>query len=250
MLSACQFHFNINAWQAVGERLADKTQWQQWAIHPQIIHELPEYQPALTFLPAMQRRRLSKSARLVCQAAWQLADEFTGCPLVYASHDGEINRSFELWAELLSSHTVSPTSFGLSVHNAIAGQWSMLRQDMSENTALAVGCDGLENALAEAYALLCEGAPHVLVVLADAPLLDDYTVQAQRAPFAYALAMVISPGEQYRLSLLDTPHIMPSENPVPPYWGALDWIRFLLSDGITTHQQHHGKRIWQWQKNR
>ncbi|KID53508.1 hypothetical protein N872_05785 [Neisseria meningitidis LNP27256] len=30
-------------------------------------------------------------------------------------------RSFDLWLELLKSQTVSPTSFGLSVHNATAG---------------------------------------------------------------------------------------------------------------------------------
>ena len=102
----------------------------------------------------MQRRRLGKAARLVCDAAWNLADQYPESVPVYVSHDGESNRSFELWQELLNTHTVSPTSFGLSVHNATIGQWSMLRKDMSEHTALAVAADSFETALTEAFALL------------------------------------------------------------------------------------------------
>lgn len=182
----------------------------------------------------------------MCDAAWPLAEQYPGSPLVFASHDGELNRSFELWLELMKTDTVSPTSFGLSVHNAQAGQWSMLRKDMNEHTALAVGCDGLETALAEAYALLFEGAEHVLLVLADDPLLEEYAVVAERAPMPYALAMVIRAGEQYTLSLHD---MAQDKTEKAPYWGALEWIRFMLSDRHE-HRRDYGNRYWLWRKNR
>jgi hypothetical protein len=239
------FSFNIAAWHAVSSRMAAPAQWQAWAADADAAVEMPDYKPALAFLPAMQRRRLGDSARRVLDAAWDLASDYPDAPLVYVSHDGEINRSFELWLGLLRDNEVSPTSFGLSVHNALAGQWSMLRGDMGENTALAVRGDSLESGLAEAYALLHDGAEQVLLVLADEPLSAAYDVAAHRAPWPYALAMVLTRGTDYRLSL------MPSENAADnqgDYWGALAWIRFMLSDGLE-HMQHNGARRWLWQKS-
>ena len=240
------FSFKFAAWRASCPYFSDSEQWRRWAADGQI-DTAAAHQPGLAFLPAMQRRRLSPSARLMFDAAWPLAEAFPNCPLVFASHDGEINRSFELWLSLLREQTVSPASFGLSVHNALAGQWSMLRQDMSENTALAADEDSLESALAEAYALLQEGADKVWVVLADEPLHREYAVAAERAPFAHALAMVLEAGDDYRISLLK-PDAEKENPPRSPYWGALEWIRFMLSDRYQW-ERCGSKRRWLWQKN-
>ena len=242
MPTVCTFSFNIAAWHAASNRLANMEQWREWAQGSLKTENLPEHKPALAFLPAMQRRRLGAAARLVCEAAWNLAERFSGCPMVYASHDGEINRSFELWPELLKTHTVSPTSFGLSVHNALAGQWAILRGEMQENTALATGADGLESALAEAVSLLSDGVERVLVVVADDPVKNEYTVAAKRAPFTYALAMVIERGNEFTLTLQSAAQGQP-EN----YFGALDWIRFLLS-GSLKHTRQYENRRWLWEK--
>lgn len=243
--SHCSFSFDIADWRASSGYFADLDSWRQWAVDDSFAASLPDYKPELVFLPAMQRRRLSRQARLVCDAAWHLADDYPGSPLVFASYDGEQNRSFELWLELMKTRTVSPTSFGLSVHNAQAGQWSMLRKDMQEHTALGVGRDGLETMMAEVYALLREGAGQVLAVLADDPLEAQYTVDAQRAPMSYALAMIVKPGHRYRLSLLAESM---AEAAPQPYWGALDWIRFMLSD---RHEENrnYGTHSWLWQKD-
>ena len=116
---------------------------------------------------------------------------------------------------------------------------------MQESTALATLSDGIETALAEAYAVLCDGAERILLVMADDPLKTDYAVAAERAPFPYALAMVLEKGNAYRLTL--EPADRPSEN-TEPYWGALDWIRFMLSDGLK-QSRNYTDRIWHWQKN-
>lgn len=240
---SCTFSFDIAAWRACSERMAATAQWQAWAANPAEAEFWPEYKPELDFLPPMQRRRLSPAARLMCAAAWPLADAHPDAPLVFASHDGEINRSFSLWPELLHSHTVSPTSFGLSVHNALPGLWSMLRQDMRENTALAVGADGLETTLAEACALLHEGCPEVLAVWVDEPVHAAFAVSAERAPLVYALAMIIRPGQRYRLTLASG-----DDSAADGYWGALEWIRFMLS-GKPAHLRRYGNRYWHWQQD-
>lgn len=89
------------------------------------------------------------------------------------------------------------------------------------------------------------------MIVADDPLSEDYPVLATRAPFAYALALVITKGEDYTLSL-ETTSARPSENPndttVEPYWSSLEWVRFLLSDD-RQHTQHYIGRNWHWQKN-
>lgn len=244
----CRFSFSIAAWQASSNKIATPEQWQQWARDPDSVADFPEHKPPLTFLPAIQRRRLSPAARLVCDASWDLAERHPQSPLVFASHDGELNRSFELWLELMRTDTVSPTSFGLSVHNALAGQWSMLRKNMRESTALAVGDDGIESALAEVCALLADSAESVLLVIADDPLSLEYSVKAIRAPFAYALAMVITQGNDYTLSMYTGNRPSETLSAEPSYWSGLEWIRFMLSDGIQT-QRHYARHTWHWQKN-
>lgn len=240
--AACSFSFNIRDWRICGDRFADAAQWRAWADGETAMES---YKPTLAFLPPMQRRRLSLLARLVFDVAWDLLSENEPCPLVYLSHDGEINRSFALWLDLLRGQEMSPTSFGLSVHNAVAGQWSMFRADMSEHTALAADSGSLENALAEACSWLGE-SERVLLIAADEPLATDYAVRAVRAPSAYALAMVLERGSDYRLTMLSE---RTHQAEVADYWGALDWVRFLLSEQ-REYIHNDGGSIWQWQKTR
>lgn len=243
-------HFSISNWRAVGRKIANREQWQLWAEGADL-HDFADYQPQLPFLSAMQKRRLSLSARLLMDAAWPLLAEDEHCPVVFVSHDGEINRSFQLWQSLLKENAVSPTSFGLSVHNAQVGQWSMLRKDMSESTALCAQEDGFETAFLEAFLMLNEGAEKVLIVVADEPLDACYPVSACRAPFAYAAAFLVERGNDWTLSLLG------KKNPVAlehkQYWGALHWIRQYY---LSNHQhkpivfrQPYAIRQWFWEQN-
>lgn len=230
--------FNIRAWQAASDRLADGAQWQAWAAGALDAGGLPEQRVELPFLPPMQRRRLGLSARLLFRAAHGLVD--AACPLVLVSHDGEINRSFDLWRDLLSEQgAVSPTSFGLSVHNALAGQWSMLRGDMSENTALAAAEGAWETAVSEAAAILADGAERVLVAAVDEPL-REAAQPAVRAPFAYAVAALLEAGGDWSLR-----HEAAADVPAAGYWGALDWVRQTLSGSCDWSVAYRGGG-WRW----
>lgn len=241
--------FQIKNWAAASDRPHTPEQWQMWASGNAGAADFPKQPPAAAFLPAMQRRRLGLPARLLFEAAHRALDGDTRpCPTVSASYDGEIARSLQLWTELCRDHTVSPTSFGLSVHNAVVGQWSLWRGDMSENTALAVSPDGLETAVLEAAALLAEGAPRVLAVLTDEPLSADYPAQpALRAPFPYALALLLEPGDDWSL----TPAPKEAEETADTaagYWGALAWLRRHYRGEREWRQQYAGGRAWHWRR--
>ncbi len=118
----------------------------------------------------MQRRRFGDSARRVLDAAWDSAADYPDAPLVYVSHDGEINRSFELWLGLLRDNEVSPTSFGLSGAQCAGGAVvDVARRYRRKYGVGGAGRRAWRGGLAEAYALLHDGPEQVLLVLADEP---------------------------------------------------------------------------------
>ncbi|EPN11963.1 hypothetical protein A249_11367, partial [Pseudomonas syringae pv. actinidiae ICMP 18804] len=49
--------FNIARWQAWAPGLASADDWQQWSLNPTLL-ETSDAAPDVSFLPAMQRRRL------------------------------------------------------------------------------------------------------------------------------------------------------------------------------------------------
>lgn len=191
----------------------------------------------------MQRRRLSRLARMAFHVAWPLAEACGPVPMVFACRHGETPRTLAILGDLARGEPLSPTQFSLSVHNAIIGLWSIQRGDCSEMTALAAAGDGLEHAILEACGLLAEGAPAVLLVIAEetppelyAPFIDD-------VPFSYAVALLLTPGDDWQLQLHGTsggrsewPH-------------ALNLVRALCS--AQTSLQHHWKnRQWTWSRNK
>lgn len=237
--------FNIAACCAVSTRVNGE-QWPQWACGALSAADLPEVKPELAFMPAMQRRRLSLPARLLFQAACEVLPQDETCPTVFMSHDGEMARSFELWLGLLRENDVSPTSFGLSVHNALAGQFSMWRNDMSEYTALSALHDGLETAVLEACTMLAEGAPRVLVACVDEPLPEQFTVAPiQRPPFAYALALLLENGKDWQLSVQpENPNRQPEH---AAEYSPIAWLRHYHNGDAVWTRQAQGK-VWQWQR--
>ncbi len=240
-------YFSITQWRAWAPGLDSLADWQAW--HRQPWRPDPsEVQPDVAFLPALQRRRLSRLARMAFSVAWPLAEMPSSAgqlPLVFASRHGETPRTFALLSDLAEQAPLSPTQFSLSVHNAIIGLWSILRGDSSEMTALAAEGDGLEHAILEACMLLAAGAPAVLVVVAEdlppaayAPWIDD-------VPFPYAVGLLLTPGTDWQLSLCE--HTAPAARAEWPH--ALSLLQTLLSN--QSHCQHHWKtRKWTWQRSR
>ena len=147
--------FNIAQWRAWAPGLASVDDWHQWSRRPTLLPASDEA-PDVSFLPAMQRRRLGRMARMAFAVGWPLAEGYEQLPLVFVSRHGETPRTFDILRDLAADEPLSPTQFSLSVHNAVIGLWSIMRGSTSEMTALAAAGDGLEHGVFEAATLLAE----------------------------------------------------------------------------------------------
>lgn len=243
--------FSVANWRAISPFHHSIDDWINWCSQSSSIDSKLPQLPDLSFLPAMKRRRLSPLARLMFAAAWPLVGDTQNLPLVFVSHDGEVNRSLELWRSLLSEGDVSPASFALSVHNAIAGQWSLMRQDMSETVALCAHTNGLELAIVEACGLLAAGHEKVLVVVADEPLVKS-DIKTQRTPFEYALALIVTPGDSWELLYQANDDTISRSFVSNNYYSsALTWIENQLdlqSSATSSWQVHTKAGYWQWSR--
>ena len=167
--------FSIVDWAAWAPGLSERSQWLGWADAP--YPPVGEDTPALAEIPAMQRRRIERLGRMAIQAAcWcedgQGADNQV--PLVFASRHGDVARSMELLGALASDQPLSPTGFGLSVHNAIAALYSIARGHRGNYLALAAGQATVETACLEAAGLLADGAREVRVVVYESRLPENH----------------------------------------------------------------------------
>nr|WP_272888986.1 beta-ketoacyl synthase chain length factor [Stutzerimonas stutzeri] len=216
--------------------------WAIWARHPYDLKN-SDAQPDVSFLPAMQRRRLSRLARMVFAVAAPLAAGQSPMPMVYASRHGETARTFAILNDLADGEPLSPTQFSLSVHNAIIGLWSIQQQDTSEMTALAAEGDGLEHAVLEASMLLGEGAPAVLVVIAEDQPPAVYAPWISDVSFPYAVALLLKPGHSWQLSL----EAADEDATPPPRPHAIGLVCALLN-GTSGCQHRWKRRQWNWQQ--
>ena len=148
----------------------------------------------LAFVPNNLKRRLSPLAKTVFCAVSQ-CDNIDCCiPVVFSSTHGELGKSLEMIKLLEAGEEISPTTFSLSVHNAIAGLFSIVYGNTSEVTVLAPGEDGMASAFLEAAGMLQEGASKVLIVFYDEPLPDFYPAEPFQlsAESSSAVALIIS----------------------------------------------------------
>ena len=144
---------------------------------------------AIEHIPAMQRRRLSRLAKLALNSVMQTLNTHKVDYIVWVSQYGDEAKTLNILEDVLSEQTPSPTQFSTSVHNAISGLYSILCRDATPATSLA---GAWNDGLIEAYAWLKTRpeARQVLLVYYDEALPDIY---AEHQPFAaFAMAAMIS----------------------------------------------------------
>lgn len=243
-------NLRIADWRAWGPGLDSADTWQAWAESPWTPTE-QDQQPDCSFLPAMQRRRLSRMARIAMHVAWPLCGDDEQLPLVFASRHGETTRTYAILGDVVDRLPLSPTQFGLSVHNAIAGQWSILRGQRGESTAVAGEADTFEHAMLEAAILIEQGAAAVIVVIAEERPPAAYAGWIDDVPFSYAVALRVGasqadakPASHWQLQLAGS-----TSAAAQPDWPfALDFVRALhMPAGPLVHTWK--TRQWTWQPN-
>ena len=148
---------------------------------------------AIEHIPAMQRRRLSRLAKLALNSAMQTLATRKVDYIVWVSQYGDEAKTLNILEDVLSEQTPSPTQFSTSVHNAISGLYSILCQDATPATSLA---GSWNDGLIEAYAWLKTRpeARQVLLVYYDEALPDIYIEHQPFAAFAMATMISLAPA--------------------------------------------------------
>ncbi|MFT4179571.1 MAG: beta-ketoacyl synthase chain length factor [Thermomonas sp.] len=241
--------FVVADWAAWAPGLQEREAWRAWAQAP--FPPRGDEMPALPEVPAMQRRRIDRLGRMAVQAAWwcQPPQKHDGVPLVFASRHGDVQRSFELLQQLAKDEAMSPTQFGLSVHNAVAALYSIVRGERGNYLAIAAGRATAEAALVEAAGLLADGAPEVQVVVYDAGLPGAYSafLDEPDAPHAWSWRLRAD-GEGTRLSLDWQAADDAVEKTASALPATLVALRFLLSGDAAREHRADGLR-WRWRRH-
>ena len=152
--------------------------------------------PDTAFIEPLLRRRLSALGRGMLHCAGRVAGDVPALRSVFASQHGEPSRTMPMLEDLANGLDISPTQFSMNVHNAVAGIWSISRQDRSACTALGAGPESFGWGLLEAYSLhRAHGGAPVLFVYGDdrlPELLAEY--EPAQAPLHAVAFLIAMPG--------------------------------------------------------
>tara|TARA_R110002153_G_scaffold246356_3_gene402150 strand:- start:3363 stop:4091 length:729 start_codon:yes stop_codon:yes gene_type:complete len=132
--------------------------------------------PQLTSIPAMQRRRLSPFAKVALHCALEASGEYqANIPCVFSSRHGDLHRTTKLIESIALSKDLSPTQFGLSVHNAAAGLFSIFTGNRAPLSAIAGGQSSFMQGLLDAVAKLeANNLSRILYVYCDLHVPECY----------------------------------------------------------------------------
>ena len=145
--------------------------------------------PDVSFIPPLERRRLTGVERAALAVAWQVRPE-GDVPVVFASRWGEIGVTVKLMTQFHADREMSPAGFSASVHNAAPGAFSLLTHIHAPYTAIAARERSLEAGLLEA---LTQGAA-VVFVFAEEATPAFYAPAFGPLQPACALAVRLEPG--------------------------------------------------------
>jgi hypothetical protein len=253
------FEFCIDNWCAWAPGIETLSDWQEWAKGEREIGEPGK--PNLSAFPAMLRRRLSIPGKTAVHAALALDDaseplnadnspkQAQDIPAIFCSQYGEVARSSKLLKSLANSEALSPTDFSLSVHNAVAGVYSIGCSQKQNITSISAGPAGFVSAILEAVAILSNSEHHqVLCVIYDSPLPEPYPQSMNECHFPYAIAMLLGHAhkeEQVRASLLGDDERDRSQ---PEQFPAVGLLRFLADRQTTSIDVETGNALWRYER--
>lgn len=196
----------------------------------------------------MLRRRAGAMAKMALEVAYRCLGERRGVASVFCSRHGEVDRSVSMLTELAENRPLSPTSFGMSVHNAVGGLFSIARGDRANHIALAAGQSSVEHGVIEACALLADGEPLVLLVVYDSPLPTLYGSyqDCDEKPFAWAWLMAPAGARKITLAWAPTRTNLPTDLTVLPC--GLEVWRFYVRREQVFERLCDGRR-WLWSQD-
>lgn len=151
---------------------------------------------ASDLIPPMLRRRMSRLSKIAVQAALKVCPRGDVDYLVFCSRDGELNRTSTLLACIAAGTELSPADFSQSVHNTTSGLYSIITKSRSPACSLTAGTASFAYAWLEVEAFLAEhDGSRVLLVDSDDVLPEEYRTFGDRQGCPYAVALLLSAGD-------------------------------------------------------
>ncbi|WKS99401.1 beta-ketoacyl synthase chain length factor [Gallibacterium salpingitidis] len=195
-------NFNLLAIKAYSSALVEVADWQQWAATS--FQPLPASNKfKASKIPMMQARRMGLSDKMAIQLAMELLELQPDIDaVVFASRHGQLERTYKLLSRFFATGDMSPTDFATAVHNAPAGQFSILAKNTAPISSIAAEEQSFCTGLLEALLALQGGKRKVLYVMFDGVVPEFYHpfLQPTELSEPYALGMVLEQGEQWQLS--------------------------------------------------
>ncbi|HXV49549.1 MAG TPA: beta-ketoacyl synthase chain length factor [Candidatus Binatia bacterium] len=235
--------FSIASHAAWAPGVETKEAWLAWSKECRAIAGCGE--PPVGAMAPLLRRRAGSLNRMALEVAYRCLGSVKDVPTIFASRHGEASRSVDLLLDLAAGQPISPASFGLSVHNATGGLFSIARHGQANDIALAAGQSTVEHAVIEACGLLADGEPRVLLVVYDGPLPAVYEAfqDCREEPFAWAWLMKARGDNAFSLSWMAAmANGSPSVGELPP---GLEVLRFYLREDASLERTCDGLR-WLW----
>jgi Beta-ketoacyl synthase, N-terminal domain len=245
-VSLSEVSFSIASHAAWAPTVETKEAWVTWANTNYFISG--DATAPVDGMPPMLRRRASFLGKMALEVAYQCLGQRIDVPTVFTSRHGDAARSVGLLLDLAKGVPLSPTSFGLSVHNAIGALFSIARNDSAFNIALAAGKSSVEHAVIEACGMLADGEPEVLLVVYDCPLPTPYRAfqDCDEQPYAWAWLMQSPADEVVSLAWSDALEHRPPSLEVLP--AGLEILRFHLRKDPTLERICDTRR-WLWSRH-
>jgi Beta-ketoacyl synthase, N-terminal domain len=245
-VSFSEVSFSIASYAAWAPAVETKEAWLTWANTNYFISG-GATAPVDT-MPPMLRRRAGFLGKMALEVAYQCLGQRIDVPTVFTSRHGDAARSVGLLLDLAKEEPLSPTSFGLSVHNATGGLFSIARNDHAFNIALASGKSSVEHAVIEACGMLAEGEPELLLVVYDCPLPTPYRAfqDCNEQPYAWAWLMQPAADEVVSLAWSDASEHRPQS--LEGFPAGLEVLRFYLRKDPTLERICDARR-WLWSRH-
>ena len=167
------------------------------------LESLPHQDLNLSWVAPMQRRRLSQFMKMALHCLHDIEGAQTQA-INFSSRHGDLSKTSGLLDAICTDDPLSPTAFGLSVHNAAVGIFSILNNNTAPMNAIACGNDSIISALIDSYARLhtqlCE---QIITCHADRALPAEYQCFADelQVDHCIALSLSLAKAEQSYFSL-------------------------------------------------
>ncbi|MCG8611707.1 MAG: beta-ketoacyl synthase chain length factor [Pseudomonadales bacterium] len=158
----------------------------------------------LSWIPAMQRRRLSAFSKAALGVAHQCGIN-SDMETVFASRHGDLQRTVGLLTDVIQQTELSPTQFGLSVHNATAGLFGMILGNKKASASISAGECTLHYAITEAVARLhSKRLKSIGIIYTDFPVPEIYRSFTHEPRSEIALALTLTPEQGMPVSVLES----------------------------------------------